>query len=205
MERDHRRPSLDGNYPQQPRPIEDYPGYTGPSQYPPVGDPGFTPPANYGPGQYPDVGDPGFTLPNASDPGYTAPAYGPQLPPNGVDAAPVYGPQLPGAYVKDQSMYDALGALDASKGPVSGKQMGEAIWRGVSDADGKGNSTELQQLKDWLQQNAGRLTPAAKMAVKSYVDIAEASAARGAPGLTGAEMNLLRKRLRGADLADGLE
>ncbi|MBL8956245.1 MAG: hypothetical protein JNK82_36065, partial [Myxococcaceae bacterium] len=107
--------------------------------------------------------------------------------------------------VRDASMYHALGALSSQQGPITGAQMGDALIRGLSDHDGKATTTELDQVKQWAKDNESKLSPAAKMAVRIYVDFASKAGQSGAPGLTSAEMGTLRRRLQGAALADDLQ
>ncbi len=107
--------------------------------------------------------------------------------------------------VHDAGAYHVMKGLEQTTGPINGKQMGDAILRAISDKDGHGNSTELDQVKQFARDNASRLTPAGRMAIRAYAELAEASKAQGAPGLTGAEMRQLRKRLGAAAMADDLE
>src|SRR6185295_1570493 len=69
---------------------------------------------------------------------------------------------------KDASAGTALDKLNDTRGPVSGRQMLDAIKTGTEDLDGQAAGTEMQDILAWARDNAGRLTPDAKKMVAIY-------------------------------------
>lgn len=84
---------------------------------------------------------------------------------------------------KDESAGNALDKLNHTTGPVSGKQMLDAIQNGTQDLDGQAAGTEMQDILAWARDNAARLSPDAKKLVAIYAKYATQAILQGGTGI----------------------
>jgi DNA gyrase inhibitor GyrI len=85
--------------------------------------------------------------------------------------------------VKDAGATRELARLSATPGRVSGREMMNAIRRGVGDFDGKSATDEFKQFADWAKANPSKLSPAAKRVMDVYEKYAKAAQAQGQSGI----------------------
>ncbi|WP_224366018.1 hypothetical protein [Hyalangium versicolor] len=95
--------------------------------------------------------------------------------------------------VRDASATKALADLSHVRGHVSGRQMLNAIRKGVGDFDGKSATDEFKQFADWAKTHSNKLSPEAKKVLATYEKYAKAAQAHGDSGIA---LNDYRKMLR---------
>jgi hypothetical protein len=86
--------------------------------------------------------------------------------------------------VKDASASRELARLSMTPGRVGGRQMMDAIRRGVGDFDGKSATDEFKMFADWAKKNSNKLSPAAKRVMDVYEKYAKAAQAQGQSGIS---------------------
>jgi len=99
---------------------------------------------------------------------------------------------------QDESAGKALDKLNHTTGPVSGRQMLDAIKSGTEDLDGQAAGTEMQDVLAWARDNANRLSPEAKKIVAIYAKYATQALLNGSTGIDQGQYSAMLNEMRRA-------
>ena len=88
---------------------------------------------------------------------------------------------------EDKGAAKVIEGLKSQKGPISGSQMQNAIFRATRDLDGQAAGTEYRDLKEFAKENWSKLTPDAREKFRTYEHFATSAQARGMSGIPSGE------------------